>query len=137
MLRVAPDGQGLWVQTSATKTNVVLDVEKMEVQHSEPIGRGPAQSAFGPSGSRYALLTDFEETFVLVLDKTTAKTVQRIDVGGPQANVSFLPDGSLAYVTVTGRDEVVAISMSELAVVARIPTGKEPMGLVMFDPSAA
>ena len=62
--------------------------------------------------------------------------MQRIDVGGPQANVSFLPDGSLAYVTVTGRNEVVAIDMGELAVIARIPTGEEPMGLVVFDPSA-
>ena len=112
MLRVSPDGEVVWVQTAAAKTNVVLDVERMETQHSEPTGSGPVQSAFGPPGGRYGLVTHLEETFVLVLEQATGKTVQRIDVGGPQANVSFLPDGSLAYVTVTGRNEVVAIDMT-------------------------
>ena len=136
MLRVSPDGRVVWVQTAAAKTNIVLDVERMEAQHSEPTGSGPVQSAFGPPGSRYGLLTHLEETFVLVLEQATGKTVQRIDVGGPQANVSVLPDGSVAYVTVTGRNEVVAIDMIELAVTGRIPTGDEPMGLVIVDPKA-
>ena len=136
MLRVSPDGQVVWVQTADAKTNVVLDVERMETQHSEPTGSGPVQSAFGPPGGRYGLMTHLEETFVLVLEQATGKTVQRIDVGGAQANVSFLPDGSLAYVTVTSRNEVVAIDMIELAVTGRIPASKEPMGLVIVDPNA-
>jgi YVTN family beta-propeller protein len=136
MLRVAPDSKTLWVLTSGTATDVVLDVAQMNVQHTESTGKVPVQSAFGPSGSKYALIMDGEETFVLVLDQEKATVVQRIDVGGPQANASFLPDGSLAYVTVTGRNEVVAIDMRELAVIARIPTSEEPMGLVLLDPSA-
>jgi YVTN family beta-propeller protein len=136
MLRVSPDGQVVWVQTAAAKTNVVLDVERMEAQHSEPTGSGPVQSAFGPAGARYGLITHVEESFVLVLEQATGKAVQRIDVGGPQANVSFLPDGSVAYVTVTSRNEVVAIDMAELAVIGRISAGEEPMGLVIIDPNA-
>ena len=135
MLRVSPDGKSLWVLTAATATNVMLDVEQMKTQYSESTGKGPVQAAFGPPGSPYGLITHLEETFVLVLEQATSKIVQRIDVGGPQANVSFLPDGSLAYVTVTGRNEVVAIDMRELAVVARIPTSEKPMGLVLLDPS--
>ena len=136
MLRVSPDGQTVWVQTAEAKTNVVLDVERMEAQHSEPTGSGPVQSAFGPSGARYGLVTHLEETFVSVLEQATGKTVQRIEVGGSQANVSFLPDGSVAYVTVTSRNEVVAIDMIELAVTGHIPAGEEPMGLVIIDPNA-
>jgi YVTN family beta-propeller protein len=136
MLRVSPDGEVVWVQTASAKTNVVLDVERMETQHSEPTGSGPVQSAFGPAGAHYALVTHLEETFVLVLEQATGKTVQRIDVGGSQANVSFLPDGSVAYVTVTSRNEVVAIDMIELAVIGRIPAGEEPMGLVIIAPNA-
>jgi YVTN family beta-propeller protein len=136
MLRVAPDGKDLWVQTSATHTNVVLDAETLDTLHTEPIGRGPVQSAFGPAGGRYVLVTHLEDDFVLVLDRATGRAVQRIDVGGPQANASFLPDGTTAYVTVTSRNEVVAIDLVELAVVARIAAGEEPMGLVVFDPTA-
>jgi YVTN family beta-propeller protein len=137
MLRVSPDGSVVWVQTAGENTNAVLDMESMETLHTEPLGRGPVQSAFGPPGGRYGLVTHLEETFVLVLEQATGKTVQKIDVGGSQANVSFMPDGATAYVTVTNRSEVVAIDMVELAVVGRIPVGEEPMGLAVFDPTAA
>ena len=137
MLRVSPDGSGVWVQTAGENSNAVLDTESMETLHTEPLGRSPVQSAFGPPGGRYGLVTHLEETFVLVLEQATGKTVQKIDVGGPQANISFLPDGATAYVTVTSRNEVVAIDMVELAVVSRIPVAEEPMGLVVFDPTAA
>ncbi len=135
MLRVSPDGKVVWVQTVGTNTNVVLDVESMETLHTEPTGRGPVQSAFGPAGGRYGLVTHLDEPFVLALDRVTGREAGRIDVGGPQANPSITPDGATAYVTVTSRDEVVAIDMRELAVVGHIRTGDEPMGLVVFDPA--
>jgi YVTN family beta-propeller protein len=136
MLRVSPDGKVVWVQTAGANTNAVLDVERMDVLHTEGTGKGPVQSAFGPEGSRYGLVTHLEETFVLVLDRATGREVQRIEVGGAQANPSILPDGTLAYVTVPSRNEVVAIDMVELAVVGRVAAGDEPMGIVVFDPAA-
>jgi DNA-binding beta-propeller fold protein YncE len=137
MLRVSPDGTTVWVQTAGANTNAVLDVESMETLHSEPLGRAPVQSAFGTPGGRYGLVTHLEETFVMVLDQATGRIVQRIDVGGPQANASFMPDGAIAYITVTSRNEVVAIDMVELAIIDRIAVGEEPMGLVLLDPTAA
>ncbi len=134
MLRVSPDGRVVWVQTANERTNAVLDAETMETLHTEPTGKGPVQSAFGPDGSRYGLVTHLEDDFVLVLDRATGKTVQRIDVGGPQANASFMPDGATAFITLTSRNEVVAIDMNELAIVGRVPAGEEPMGLVVFNP---
>jgi DNA-binding beta-propeller fold protein YncE len=133
MLRASPDGKTLWVQTAGTHTNVVLDAGSLETLHSEPTGRGPVQSAFGPEGGRYGLVTHLEEGFVLAIERETGKAVQRIDVGGPQANASFMPDGTIAYVTVTGRDEVAAIDMEQLAVVGRIAAGQAPMGLIVLD----
>ena len=135
MLRVSPDGAVVWVQTAGEPANVVLDAESMETVHREPIGRGPVQAAFGRAGGRYGLVTHLEETFVTAVERETNRVVERIEVGGAQANVSFMPDGRIAYVTVTGRNEVVAIDMTELAVVGRIATGEEPMGIVVFDPS--
>jgi YVTN family beta-propeller protein len=135
MLRVSPDGAIVWVQTASAQTNAVLDVETMETLHTEPIGRGPVQSAFGPQGGRYGLVTHLEEDFVTALDRETGRVVQRIDVGGSQANASLMPDGSAAYVTVTSRNEVVAIDMKELVVIARIAASEEPMGIVVFNPS--
>lgn len=136
MLRVAPEGTAVWVLTTGANTSVVLDAESMEVLHSEPSGKGPVQAAFGPEGGRYGLVTHLEETFVLALDRESGRAVQRIEVGGAQANASFTPDGMTAYVTVTGRNEVVAIDMAELVVSGRIPAGGEPQGLVLLDPTS-
>lgn len=135
MLRVSPDGKIVWVQTAGTNSNVVLDVESLEVVQTDPVGKGPVQSAFGPANGRYGLITHLDETFVLALDRVSGKPVQRIEVGGPQANPSITPDGRVAYVTVPGRNEVVAIDMDELTVVGRIAAGGEPMGIVVFDPT--
>ena len=135
MLRVSPDGKVVWVQTADARTNVVLDAETLEVLATESTGRGPVQSAFGPEGGRYGLISHLEETYVIALDRATGKPVQRIEVGGPQANVSFLPDGATAFVTLTRQNEVAVIDMAELAVVGRIPAGGEPMGLIIFDPT--
>ena len=137
MLRVSPDGTTVWVQTAAANTNAVLDVESMETLHTEPLGDGPVQSSFGPAVGRYGLVTHLDESFVTVLDRATGASARRVDVGGPQANASFMPDGAVAYVTVTSRNEVVAIDMAELAVIDRIAAGEEPMGLVLLDPTAA
>ena len=136
MLRVSPDGTVVWVQTAGANTNAVLDVDTLETLHTEPTGRGPVQSAFGPAGGRHGLVTHLEEPFVLALDRETGREAARIDVGGPQANASFTPNGATAFIAVTGRNEVVAIDMAELAVVGRVPAGEEPMGLVVFDPAA-
>jgi DNA-binding beta-propeller fold protein YncE len=94
------------------------------------------QSAFGPPGSRYGLVTHLDETFALALERETGREAGRIEVGAPQANPSITPDGAVAYVTVPSRSEVVAVDMRELVVVGSISSGAEPMGVVVFDQEA-
>ncbi len=136
MLRVAPDGQVVWVQSTGANSNVVLDATTMQILHTEPTARGPVQSAFGPSGSRYGLVTHLDETFVLAMERETGCEAARMEVGAPQANPSITPDGAVAYVTIPSRNEVVAIDMRELGVIGSISTGAEPMGIVVCDPEA-
>ncbi len=133
MLRVSPDGKFVWVQTGAANTNVVLDAETLEVVHTQSAGKQPVECAFQPQGGRYGLVTHFDDTFVLVLDRQTGVEVKRIEVGATQANPSFAPDGAIAFVSVMGADEVAVIDMAQLAVVGRIKTGSKPMGLVLLE----
>jgi YVTN family beta-propeller protein len=137
MLRVSPDGKLVWVQTAQAGTNVVLDAETMEVVQTTPTGRQPVSCAFGPPVGRYGLVTHWEDTFVQVLDRQTGRAVKRLEVGAPQANPSFTPDGSTAFVTVFGADEVAVIDLTELQVVGRIKTGGQPMGLALLDVDAS
>ena len=137
MLRVSPDGKTVWVQTGQANTNVVLAAETLDVLQTTPAGKQPVESAFQPNGGRYGLVTHGDDTFVLVLDRDSGRELARIDVGKPQANASFSPDGALAFVSVTGADEVAVIDMANLAVVGRIQAGTAPMGLILLDSSAA
>jgi YVTN family beta-propeller protein len=136
MLRVSPDGKAVWVQTGQGNTNVVLDPESLEILQTTPAGKQPVVAAFQPNGGRYGLVTHADDTFVLVLDRDSGRPVTRIEVGQSQANTSFSPDGALAFVSVTGANELAVIDMRNLAVVAHIPTGADPMGLVLLDPTS-
>ena len=133
MLRVSPDGKEVWVQTGRANTNVVLDAETMQTLVTTPAGKQPVEAAFQPNDGRYGLITHFDDTFVLVLDRQTGREVTRIEVGAAQANASFTSDGAMAFVTITGADSVVAIDMIQLAVVARFKVGGQPMGLVLLE----
>lgn len=137
MLRVTPDGKEVWVQTSDANTNVVLDAQTLTTIATTPVGHQPVTLAFQPGVGRYGLVTHLQDSIVAVLDRKTGHEVKRIDVGKPQANTTFTPDGATAFVSVMGGDEVAAIDMAELAVVARIKTGAQPMGLVLLDPARA
>ena len=136
MLRVSPDGKYVWVQTGQANANVVLDTETMAVLQTTPAGKQPVEAAFQPNDGRYGLVTHADDSFVLVLDRQSGKEVQRIELGQPQANASFSPDGATAFVTVRGGDEVAVIDMAQLAVVGHIRTGSQPMGLVLLDPQS-
>src|SRR5204863_101710 len=84
-----------------------------------PAGKQPVEAAFQPNNGRYGLVTHFDDTFVLVLERQTGKEVTRVELGKPQANASFAPDGATAFVSVIGGDEVAVIDMAQLAVVGR------------------
>ena len=136
MLRVSPDGKVVWVQTGHANTNLVLDVDTMQTLATTPAGKQPVEAAFQPNNGRYGLVTHFDDTFVLVLDRQTGREVTRIDVGAAQANASVTADGATAFVTVMGGDSVAVIDMGQLAVVDTFKVGEKPMGLALLEYSA-
>lgn len=131
MLRAAPDGKHVWVLTGATNENVILDANTLETVATVPTGRGPVQAAFGPAAGRYGLVAQLQESWVLAIDRATSKAAVRIEVGGSQGNISFTPDGSRAFVTVTSKNEVAVIDMNALDVTGHVATGGQPMGIVL------
>jgi hypothetical protein len=57
------------VQTGRANTNVVLDAETMQALVTTPAGKQPVEAALQPNDGRYGLVTHFDDTFVLVLDR--------------------------------------------------------------------
>ncbi|MCI0371257.1 MAG: YncE family protein [candidate division NC10 bacterium] len=108
MLRVAPDGGSVWVQTAQGGTNDILDPKTLAVRSTQQLGRVPVTNAWTPDG-RFGYITHFEDDFVAVVDAATFQEVKRIRVGQRLGVVSFRPDGRYAYVTVLGENKVVVI----------------------------
>ncbi len=133
MLRVAPDGNSVWVQTAAGGTNDVLDPITLKVRVSEKLGKAPVTNAWTPDG-RHAYVTHFKDNFVSVLDAKTFREIKRIPVGQGLGNVAFSPDGGSAYVTVIGENKVAVIDTGRMEVVKEIPVGQKPWGLVIMSP---
>lgn len=131
MLRVAPDGRTVWVQTAGSNENVILDAESLATLASTPVGVDPETVAFQPGGP-YALVAHLTATFLVVLDRT-GREVCRIELGATQGPLSFTPDGRRAFVSLNSAGEVAVIDMATLAEVGRIPVGERPMGLILLD----
>ena len=127
MLRVAPDGGSVWVQTALGGTNDVLDPETLAVRNSTRLGQVPVTSAWTPDG-RHVYLTHFEDDFVAVLNAASYEEVARIRVGATVGNVAFRPDGRYAYVSVLGENKVAVIDTARLEVIRDVPAG-EPWAL--------
>ena len=130
MLRVSPDGREVWVQT-ASGSNVVLDSRTLDMVHTERLGEQPVTTAFSPDG-RYNFVTHFADSWVAVMDPESGRLLKRLEVGQGGANVSFRPDGKYGYVAVTGENTVAVVEMESLEVETNLPTGEEPMGLIIL-----
>jgi YVTN family beta-propeller protein len=131
MLRVAPDGGSVWVQTAQGGTNDVLAPETLAVRSTQHLGRVPVTNAWTPDG-HYVYITHFEDDFVSIVDAATFREVKRIRVGPRLANVSFRPDGRYAYVTVLGENKVAVINTERMEVEKRLPVGQQPWGLIVM-----
>ena len=132
MLRLTPDGARLWVQTSGTNENYILDADSLEILGSTLVGLDPEQVAFQPHGP-YALIAHLQSNALYVLETATGAVVTQIDCGATQANISYLPDGSLAFVASPSGNQVLVIDMVRLTIVDRIATVRQPFGLVLLD----
>ena len=133
MLRVAPDGGSLWVQTAVGGTNDVLDARGLTRLATRRLGRAPVTNAWTPDG-RQAYVTHFAEDFISVLDAQSLDVVGRIAVGKQAANIGFHPDGRRAYVALAGEDKVAVIDTAAMTVIKKIPAGRQPWGLIIMSP---
>ena len=130
MLRVSPDGQEVWVQTSGANTNVVLSADDLAVLATEPGAKGPVTNAWTPD-RRYSIVTNSGDTVAQVFDARTHKEVKRLNVGQGPANVGFSKDGKTAFIAVTGANAVAVVDLARLDVVDQIRAGSQPWGLIV------
>jgi YVTN family beta-propeller protein len=134
MLRVAPDGLTLWVQTDHAGTNSVLRASDLTVLATEQAGKMPVTVAFSPD-SKWALVPNAGEDTATLFDGGTFKPVKSITVGQGPTVVSFRGDGKFAYVALMHENSVAVIDTGSWTVAKTLKAGQQPQGIVILPPN--
>jgi YVTN family beta-propeller protein len=129
---VSPDNKEIWAANAQDGTVTIIDIASKRVMDTVLItARGANRLKFTPDGKRVLIsgLGSGATNNLLVLDVVTRKEAKKFDLGGGAAGIVIVPDGSRAYVAVSGKDKVAVIDLKNLEISGNISTGKQPDGL--------
>lgn len=129
---ISPDGREIWGANAQDDTVTIIDVASNRVTDTVPIAvRGANRLKFTPDGKRVLIsgLAGSATNNLLVLDAVTRKEVKKFDLGGGAAGIEVVPDGSRAYVAVSGKDKVAVLNLHTWEISGNISTRKQPDGL--------
>jgi DNA-binding beta-propeller fold protein YncE len=122
---ITPDGTQVWVGCQGAIS--IIDAAKDQVVGTIETGGGRVNRIkFTPDGKR-ALATHMGP--LVILDVASRKEIKRIDTGGGGSSILIVPDGSRAYIGMTGQDKVAAIDLAKLEVVSELRPGEGPDGM--------
>jgi YVTN family beta-propeller protein len=129
---VSPDGREIWAANAGDGTVTVIDVASKKATATFPVAVHGNRLKFTPDGKRVLISgggffggsLNFE-----VVDVATRKEIKQLDMGGGSGGVLIVPDGSRAFVAVSGKNKVVAVDLKTLEVSGELATGKNPDGL--------
>jgi len=130
---VSADGKEIWAANAQDATVTSIDVASKRVTQTFPIAlRGANRLKFTPDGKRVlisGLGAGSEGSSLVVLDAATRKEVKQFKLEGGAAGILIVPDGSRAYIAVSGTDKVAVVDLKSLEVTGSVSTGKQPDGL--------
>jgi len=130
---VSPDGKEIWAANAQDATVTIIDTAAKRVTQTLPISlRGANRLKFTPDGRRVLIAGGgggAAGNSLVVMDAATHKEVKQLNLGGGAAGILIVPDGSRAYIAVSGKDKVAAVDLKSLDVTGYVATGKQPDGL--------
>jgi YVTN family beta-propeller protein len=140
-IAIAPDGNSAWVGSNRDSVVLVVDTRRAVVVDTLRGFGLPYRLAISPDGRR-AVITDPAKGNVRVFDVASRKERRTIDIprdsllataevpGSPSPEgVTISPDSRWAFVTLQGRNRVVAIDLESGAIVGWAPTGNWSDGI--------
>ena len=131
---VSPDGKEIWAANAQDATVTIIDTAAKRVTQTLPISlRSANRLKFTPDGRRVLIAGGggggTAGSSLVVMDTATRKEVKQLNLGGGAAGILIVPDGSRAYVAVSGGDKVAVVDLKSLDVTGYVSTGKQPDGL--------
>jgi len=129
---VSHDGREIWTANAQDATVTIIDVAGKRVTQTLPISlKGANRLKFTPDGKRVLVsgLGAGADSNLVVIDVGTRKEIKQFNLGGGAAGILIVPDGSRAYVAVSGKDKVAVVDLKNLEVTGYVTTGRQPDGL--------
>jgi YVTN family beta-propeller protein len=129
---LSPDGREIWAANAQDGTVTIIDVATKKATQTFPIPIRGNRLKFTPDGERVLVSggpSGSSGTNLVILDAVSHKEVRRFDFGGGSAGILVVPDGSRAYVAVSGKDKVAVVDLKRLEIDGYIATGRGPDGL--------
>jgi YVTN family beta-propeller protein len=126
---VSPDGREVWVAHSRDGGVSIIDLAQKKVTQTLDVRtKRSNRLVFTPDG-RLVLISDLEAGDLVVMDAKARSEVKRLAVGRGPAGILVVPDGTRAYVALSGDDHLVTVDLRTLEVTGKIVTGKAPDGM--------
>jgi YVTN family beta-propeller protein len=135
---VSPDGKEIWSAAAYDGTVSVIDFAAKKVTDTFPISVISANRLrFTPDG-KLVLITGSGAPArgsttptpdLVVVDVAKHAEIKQFDLGGSSGGILMSPDGSRAFVSVTGGNKVVVIDLKSLTISTEITPLGQPDGL--------
>ena len=126
---VTPDGKEHWAAHSQDGGVSVINLFSKTVTHTFSVQtKRSNRLKFTPDG-RLVLISDLAAGELLILERSTRKTLKRLPLGKQLAGILIQPDSTRAYVAATGDDNVAIIDLNTFDLINRITPGTGPDGM--------
>ncbi|MGI8741535.1 MAG: cytochrome D1 domain-containing protein [Bryobacteraceae bacterium] len=126
---LSPDGKQVWTAHSRDGGVSIIDIASKKVVQTLNLNtKRSNRLKFTPDG-KMVLISDLTAGELVVLDAVGRKEVKRIPLGRGPEGILIVPDGSRAYVSVSGDNNVAIVDLKTLQVTGRINAGIGSDGL--------
>jgi DNA-binding beta-propeller fold protein YncE len=135
---VSPDGKEIWTANARDATVNIIDFAGKKVIQTLPISvMGANRLKFTPDG-KLVLISGLgaggpgaasSAANLVVLDAASRKEVKQLKLGGGAAGILMDPDGSRAFVAISGGNKVVVVDLKSLCVTHEIAPLGQPDGM--------
>jgi YVTN family beta-propeller protein len=128
---VSPDGRELWAAHSQDGGVSIIDPATKKVTATfDAQTKRSNRLKFTPDG-RHVLISDVDFGDVVVIDAASHQIVKRIALGKSPEGILVDPEGSRAFVAVTGENYIAVVDLKTWTVTGRIEPGKGPDGMAL------
>jgi YVTN family beta-propeller protein len=126
---LSPDGKEFWAANSGDGSVTVIDVSAKKVVQTIDAGtKRSNRLKFTPDGKQ-VLVSDLGNGDLVVIDTASRKVIKRLHLGKSTEGILIVPDGSRAYVAVSGDNKVAIVDLKTLTQSGEISTGRDPDGM--------